>query len=105
LPAEPPNLPDLSSPEAKDINLQAISSTFATLEEEAVARELSADQKKMLQDLEEVTRVGLLWINLRKPVESAPSTDVGKEQTNQFLKTRAEFVKLAEQIALLLSPT
>jgi hypothetical protein len=94
LPAKPPNLPAPSEAEAARIRIREVSPVFRVLNEKADAFKLSDAQKKLLNRLEEITRVGLQWVTLRKSKDAAPTA------ADQVSKASADFVKQAEQIAL-----
>jgi hypothetical protein len=82
LSAEPPDLPPSSDADAAKFKL-----VFRALSEKTGALNLAAEQKKLLKTLEDVTRDGLLWI------ESQPGDRASQKRT--------QFVKQAEQVALL----
>jgi beta-lactamase regulating signal transducer with metallopeptidase domain len=94
LPAKPPNLPAPSEAEAARIRIREVSPVFRVLNEKADAFKLSDAQKKLLNRLEEITRVGLYWISLRNSKNAAPTAP------NQVSNASADFVKQAEQVAL-----
>ena len=64
---------------------------------------LSPYQKRLLRDLEEVTRDGLLWISLRNPGsdDSDPPADAHDDRADPIAQARREFLMHAEQVALL----
>jgi len=102
LPAEPPDLPALSDAEVASIKIEDVSPTFRALAEKANTLGMYDDQKKLLKDLEEVARAGLLWIGLRNAEgPPTPHADVRERQADWVSQRRAEFVKHAEQVALL----
>jgi hypothetical protein len=88
-PAELPNLSPspASDAEAARIDREVVSHTFSVLDAQGDAFGLSAEQKALLKDLEQVTRQGLVWISLGK--------------SDQTLQLRSRFMKHAEQVALL----
>jgi len=86
LPAEPPNLPSslLIDADAAGIKLADHSPTFRVLADNPrYTLGTSAYQTRLLNDLVELTRIGLWWISLG------------------HRETRDEFLKHAEQVALL----
>jgi hypothetical protein len=95
LPAKAPEMPAPSRDEAARIKIGDVSPVFRVLDEKADAFKLSAAQKKSLSTLEEIARVGLHWISLRKSEGTAPAA------ADPVSKARAEFVQQAEQVALL----
>jgi hypothetical protein len=72
---------------SQHFKLSVVSPVFRTLSEKPDAYELSDDQKKLLSDLDDVTREGLFWICTVR--------------TDPIATARNEFVKHAEQVALL----
>jgi len=92
--SEPRNLPALQGADVEEL-----SPTFDAIEAEGSHLDLSADQKRLLKELEEVARVGLLWIKARadQPVNGRGQTD---SRDNRISQLRAEFLMHAEQVAL-----
>ncbi len=83
LPATPPDLPAPSAADAARIKVDEVSPVFRALTEKADDIKLSEKQRKLLDGLKEITREGLFWI--------------GRSNS----KNAGEFVKQAEQVALL----
>jgi hypothetical protein len=92
LPAEPPNLPSSQLLDAEDIDLAELSPTFRVLLAPPPFYARPSYQGRLLRDLEEVTRDGLLWISLRDP---------GANDADAIAQARNEFLMHAEQVALL----
>ncbi len=104
LPADPPNLtrPSPSNAEAERTKIRQFSGVFRALTNKANALGLSAEQTKLVHDLEDVTVDGLYWIGLRGAKEvSPPDGGLQEKQTGEISHTQAQFVKHAEQVALL----
>ena len=78
-----------------------LSPIFHALAVHANALGLSADQKTLLKDLEGVTREGYVRIGRRNLEGSTGPDDAGKNRADRISRIRAEFVKHAEQVALL----
>jgi hypothetical protein len=103
LPVEPPKATRsaLSEAEVASVHIEELSPVFRALAEKASAFGLSAEQKALVKDLEEVIRVGFAWI-ARRDAESVPQLeDTRKNQAEYIPQVRAEFLQHAEQVALL----
>jgi predicted RNA binding protein with dsRBD fold (UPF0201 family) len=103
LPAKPPNATRsaLSGAEVAGVHILDLSPIFHDLAAHANVVGLSADQKTLLKDLEDVTREGYVWIG-RRDLEGSPGhEDAGKSRDDGISRIRSEFVKHAEQVALL----
>lgn len=101
LPEEPPDVPALSDADAARIKLEELSPVFRVLGEKANALKLSDEQRGFLKDLEEVTKTGWLWIGLGNRAGPYPPGDARNDPIDPIAQTRAEFLKHAEQVALL----
>ncbi len=103
LPAKPPNATRsaLSGAEAAGVHILDLSPIFHALAAQASALGLSADQKTHLKDLEDVTREGYVWIGRRNLEGSSGPEDAGENRADRISRIRSEFVKHAEQVALL----
>jgi hypothetical protein len=101
LPPEPPDLPVLTEAEAARITIEELSPIFRAVAETTDAIELSDEQKRLLKDLKDVTRLGLFWISQRDGEAPFPPGISDGEQGNPITETRAKFLKHAEQVALL----
>jgi hypothetical protein len=101
LPAEPPDLPVVSdtAKAAARGTLAKLSPTFRALASEAAALNLSDKQWKLLQDLEDITAVGLVWIDDQGKGTSDLRPAAG-EKTDRASQRRAELVERAERFAL-----
>jgi predicted RNA binding protein with dsRBD fold (UPF0201 family) len=103
LPAKPPDATRsaLSGAEVAGAHILDLSPIFHALAAHANVVGLSADQKTLLKDLEDVTREGYVWIG-RRDLEGSPGhEDAGKSRDDGISRIRSEFVKHAEQVALL----
>jgi hypothetical protein len=103
LPVEPPKATRsaLSKAEVASVHIEDLSPVFRALAETASAFGLSAEQKALVKDLEEVTRVGFVWIG-RRDAESVPQLEATRMNQAKYIpQVRAEFLHLAEQVALL----
>ena len=103
LPAKPPNATRsaLSGAEVAGVHILDLSPIFHALAAQANALGLSADQKTLLKDLEDVIREGYVWIGRRNLEGSSGPEDAGKNRADRISRIRSEFVKHAEQVALL----
>jgi hypothetical protein len=103
LPAIPPNATRsaLSGAEVAGVHILDLSPIFRALAAHANALRLSADQKTLLKDLEDVTREGHVWIGRRNLEGSSGPEGAGKNRADRISRIRSEFVKHAEQVALL----
>jgi hypothetical protein len=104
VPAEPPNSArsPVSEAETADVRILDLSPIFRASAERANALGLSAEQKSLLKDLEDVTRVGYVWIGRGSSRPGTPRPEgAGKSQADQISQRRAEFLSRAEQVALL----
>lgn len=103
LPAEPPKLPTLSDAAAASSNLDELwlIARLTRKGDKGDLVKLSAPQKKLLKDLEDVTRQGLHWINLQHPDDPTLPADVRKAHAERVLQLRADFVLHAWQFVLL----
>jgi beta-lactamase regulating signal transducer with metallopeptidase domain len=91
VPAKAPDLPAPSEDEAARIKIKDVSPVFRVLAEKGDVLGLSGPQKELMNWLEEITREGLYWINLRNSQDDAPAS---VDRASQ------EFVKQAEQVVL-----
>lgn len=94
LPANPPEMPAPSEAATAAIKVDEASPVFHLLAERAEALQLSDAQKKLLKTLDEVTQEGLYWISLKNRQTDPSAAD-------RVSQSRAEFLKEAEQVALL----
>ena len=103
LPRKPPNATRsaLSGAELAGVHTFGSSPIFHALATHANALCLSADQKTLLKDLEDVTREGYVWMGRRNLEGSPGPEDTGKHRADRISRVRSEFVKHAEQVALL----
>jgi len=101
LPAEPPDLPVPTEAEIAQIKLEKMSPIFRAVAENMDTLGLSGEQKKLLTDLQDVTRLGLFWISHRDGKAPFPPGIDGGGQADPVAQTRDEFLKHAGQVALL----
>ena len=103
LPAGPPNATRsaLSKADAASVRIEDLSPIFRTLAENLSAFGLSAEQKALVEDLKEVTRVGFVWIGRRDAETRSQPLDALKNQAECFPQERTAFLHHAEQVALL----
>jgi hypothetical protein len=103
LPAKPPNATRsaLSGAELAGVHILEVSPIFRALAAHANALGLSADQTTLLKDLEDVIRVGYVWIGRTNLEGSSGREDAGKNRADRISRIRSEFVKQAEQVATL----
>ena len=99
LPPKSPDLPPLSDVEDAKGELLELSPTFLFISTHSDSLGLSMDQRRLLADLEEVTCKGLAWMDLQNGV-APPARDLN-ERHSVIPESRAEFVRNAEQVALL----
>ena len=79
------------------VRILDLSPIFHALATHANALSLSADQKTLLKDLEDVTREGYVWIGRRNLEGSSGPEDAGNNRADQIPKVRSEFLKHAKQ--------
>ena len=102
LPTKPPTATRsaLSGADVASVHILDLSPIFHALAAHANALGLSADQKTLLKDLEDVTREGYVWIGRRDLEGSSGPEDAGTNRADRISRIRSEFVKHAEQVAL-----
>jgi hypothetical protein len=89
-PPMPTDRRPISEELAASIRLADLSPTFRALSRQADALQLSPEQRKLLQDLHAITRLGLHWIDL--------AANDGRD--NALDLRRTDFLKAAEQFSL-----
>lgn len=90
-----------SDAEAARIDREGLSPVFRSLDRRVGDLGLDAEQRTLLERLERVTRQGLLWIGQRG-APGAPGSDTGAAKSpDQVSRLRSDFLKHAEQVALL----
>ncbi len=88
-PAGSPNLPSLSAADTASIKIDDQSPVLRTISRRAGELKLSDQQKRFINDLQDVARKGVAWID-SKPLPA-----------DQKANSRSKFIKHAEQVALL----
>ncbi|MFH1303255.1 MAG: hypothetical protein ABIK07_19495 [Planctomycetota bacterium] len=90
-----PSAPVPSETDRERLDLKKLSNVFRAIDQNKL--NLSEKQNQFLDELYDVTRRGLLWIE----TADASQEDSVKHGPGDFIHTKAEFLKHAEQVALL----
>ena len=101
LPTTAPEMPVPGDMQRGRMESKELSAVFRVLAEQEDMLALSEEQKRLLDDLCSVTQLGLFWINATAADQPASKVEAGKNQDGGIVRNRAEFLKHAEQVALL----
>ena len=101
LPTTAPEMPVPGDIQRGRMESKELSAVFRVLAEQEDMLALSEEQKRLLDDLCSVTQLGLFWINATAADQPASKVEAGKNQDGGIVRNRAEFLKHAEQVALL----